>query len=61
MTCQSCVSAVTKALQTVPGVEDYDINLEKKQVVVTGRGQQPQLESGNYGVVRRANLKGQIW
>ncbi|KAG7530845.1 hypothetical protein FFLO_04752 [Filobasidium floriforme] len=37
MTCQSCVSAVTKALQTVPGVEDYDINLEKKQVVVTGR------------------------
>jgi copper chaperone CopZ len=39
MTCQSCVSAVTKALQTVPGVEDYDINLEKKQVVVTGRGQ----------------------
>jgi copper chaperone len=38
MTCQSCVSAVTKALQTVPGVENYDINLEKKQVVVTGRG-----------------------
>jgi copper chaperone CopZ len=39
MTCQSCVSAVTKALQGVAGVEDYDINLEKKQVVVTGRGQ----------------------
>jgi copper chaperone CopZ len=38
MTCQSCVSAVKKALSSIEGIDDYDIDLEKKQVVVTGRG-----------------------
>jgi len=39
MTCQSCVSAVTKALGTVEGVDKFDIDLSKKQVVVEGRGE----------------------
>jgi copper chaperone CopZ len=38
MTCQSCVNAVTKALGSVDGVDKFDIDLSKKQVVVEGRG-----------------------
>ncbi|KAJ9120147.1 hypothetical protein QFC22_003046 [Naganishia vaughanmartiniae] len=37
MTCQSCVSAVKKALAPIEGIEKYDIDLENKQVVITGR------------------------
>jgi copper chaperone CopZ len=37
MTCQSCVSAVKSALKPIEGIESYDIDLENKQVVVTGR------------------------
>ncbi|HQU16275.1 MAG: hypothetical protein B7Z66_00175 [Chromatiales bacterium 21-64-14] len=36
MTCGHCVSAVTKALKGVPGVESADVSLEKKQAVVKG-------------------------
>lgn len=34
MTCDSCVKAVNKALQDVPGVNNVEINLEKNSVVV---------------------------
>lgn len=37
MTCQNCVNAVSTALREVPGVDRYDIDLEKKRVTVTGR------------------------
>ncbi len=36
MTCQHCVSAVTKALQGVTGVESAEVSLENKQAVVVG-------------------------
>ncbi len=36
MTCQHCVSAVTKALQGVTGVESAEVSLEDKQAVVMG-------------------------
>ncbi len=36
MTCQHCVSAVTKALQGVTGVESAEVSLENKQAVVKG-------------------------
>ncbi len=36
MTCQHCVSAVTKALQGVTGVESAEVSLENKQAVVMG-------------------------
>ena len=36
MTCQHCVSAVTKALKSVPGVKFAEVSLEKKQAVVNG-------------------------
>ncbi len=36
MTCQHCVSAVTKALKDVPGVKSAEVSLEKKQAVVQG-------------------------
>jgi copper chaperone len=36
MTCNHCVSAVTKALAKVPGVESADVSLEKAQAVVKG-------------------------
>lgn len=36
MTCQSCVDSVKSALGEVPGLQKFDINLEKKLVSVTG-------------------------
>ncbi len=36
MTCGHCVTAVTKALEKVPGVEAADVSLEKAQAVVKG-------------------------
>jgi copper chaperone CopZ len=45
MTCQSCVKAVTKALGNVEGVDKFDIDLGKKQVVVEGRGKSDELHS----------------
>ncbi len=36
MTCGHCVSAVTKALRQVPGVEQAQVSLEPQQAVVTG-------------------------
>lgn len=37
MTCQSCVSAVKNALAPIDGIEKFEIDLEHKQVVITGR------------------------
>ena len=36
MTCSHCVSAVNRALQQVPGVEQADVSLDPQQAVVTG-------------------------
>ncbi|HUW98376.1 MAG TPA: cation transporter [Acidiferrobacter sp.] len=36
MTCGHCVAAVTKALQSVPGVESAEVSLEQKQGIVKG-------------------------
>lgn len=36
MTCGHCVRAVTKALQSVPGVKDVSVSLEGKTASVEG-------------------------
>jgi len=36
MTCGHCVSAVTKALENLPGVEKAEVSLDPGQAVVTG-------------------------
>ena len=36
MTCNHCKMAVEKALQTVPGVDEAVVDLEKKQATVIG-------------------------
>ncbi|NIR62021.1 MAG: hypothetical protein GWO02_22320 [Gammaproteobacteria bacterium] len=36
MTCGHCVSAVTRALEKVPGVEKADVSLDEARAVVTG-------------------------
>lgn len=36
MTCGHCVSAVSKALQQVPGVEQAEVSLEPQQALITG-------------------------
>ena len=36
MTCGHCVSAVTRALEQVPGVERVDVTLQPGQAVVYG-------------------------
>ena len=43
MTCGHCVSAVTKALQQVPGVERVDVALQPGQAVVYGDADPPAL------------------
>jgi len=35
MTCQGCVSSVTRALQSVQGVQSVDVSLEENQAIVT--------------------------
>ena len=37
MMCQHCVAHVTKALQTVEGVESVEVNLKKKTALVTSQ------------------------
>ena len=34
MTCGGCVSGVTKALQTLPGVSDVSVSLEKAEATI---------------------------
>ncbi len=36
MTCGHCTAAVTKALQSIPGVERAEVSLDPGQAVVTG-------------------------
>jgi len=36
MTCNHCKMAVEKALKAVPGVESVQIDLDRKEAVVTG-------------------------
>ncbi|MHB1566334.1 MAG: CopZ family metallochaperone [Acidiferrobacter sp.] len=43
MTCAHCVAAVTKALQSVPGVASADVNLERQEGVITGSVEVKQL------------------
>lgn len=38
MTCGHCVEAVTTGVSPVPGVTSVEIDLDSKQVVVTGSG-----------------------
>jgi copper chaperone CopZ len=43
MTCMHCVSAVTKALQAVPGVEKAEVSLDEGWATVTGDAEPAQL------------------
>lgn len=43
MTCGHCVAAVTKALQSVAGVESVEVNLEKGQGLIKGHAETAQL------------------
>lgn len=43
MTCGHCVAAVTKALQSVRGVDSVEVNLERGQGLVRGEAEAAQL------------------
>lgn len=58
MTCQSCVSSVNQALSSVEGIENVDINLEKKQVVVTGRAPPSQVTRALKSTGRQTLIRG---
>lgn len=48
MTCDGCVRSVTRALESVPGVEKADVSLEKNLAVVvyeTGRATETDLRA----------------
>jgi len=55
MTCGHCKMKAEKALNSVPGVERAEVNLEKKQAVVSGSADRVQLvkavEEAGYSVV----------
>lgn len=55
MTCNHCKTAVEKALQTVPGVDEAVVDLEKKQAKVIGTAKREELvkavEDAEYTVV----------
>lgn len=36
MTCSKCAEAVTKAVKSIPSVEDVSVSLDRGEVVVTG-------------------------
>ena len=36
MTCQHCVKAVSDELAQVPGITDFDVNLDTKLVTING-------------------------
>ena len=36
MTCEHCVSAVTRAVRTVPGIVDITVSLDRGEVAVAG-------------------------
>ena len=38
MHCGHCVEAVTRELETVPGVASVEVDLEDKRVTITGHG-----------------------
>lgn len=38
MTCGHCVEAVTTGVSPIPGVTSVEVDLDSKQVVVTGSG-----------------------
>lgn len=43
MSCNHCKMAVEKAVQGIKGVEDAQVNLEQKELVVTGAASREQL------------------
>lgn len=45
MSCNHCKMAVEKALKAVKGVESADVDLDKKQAVVTGSAQAADLHA----------------
>ena len=56
MSCNHCKMAVVKALKAVSGVESAQVNLDKKEVVVTGAADRDKLakaiEDAGYTVVK---------
>ncbi|WP_027364070.1 CopZ family metallochaperone [Desulfotruncus alcoholivorax] len=56
MSCNHCKMAVEKALKAVSGVENAQVNLDKKEVVVTGTADRDKLakaiEDAGYTVVK---------
>ncbi|GMK55893.1 hypothetical protein CspeluHIS016_0209490 [Cutaneotrichosporon spelunceum] len=58
MTCQSCVGAVKDALQDLPGIERYDIELENKRVTITGKTPPSQLLAALKSTERQVLVRG---
>jgi len=55
MSCSHCKAAVEKALKEISGVEEVQVNLDDKEVVVSGNASREQLakaiEEAGYDVV----------
>jgi len=56
MTCGHCVAAVKGALQAVAGVESADVNLERKEGIVTGAASTDELLKAVRGEGYKASL-----
>ncbi|WVW87022.1 hypothetical protein I302_109078 [Kwoniella bestiolae CBS 10118] len=58
MTCQNCVNAVQGSLRDIPGIERYDIDLEKKRVTIIGKTPPSQLLSALKSTNRQVIVRG---
>ncbi|EIW69621.1 hypothetical protein TREMEDRAFT_44109 [Tremella mesenterica DSM 1558] len=58
MTCQNCVDEISDALQKVPGIEKYDVDLSKKQVTIVGRTPPSHLLSALRATHRQVIVRG---
>lgn len=58
MTCEHCVRAVTKALESVPGVEEAEVSLNPGGAVVHGKADPQQLIAAIRGEGYEAEMQG---
>ncbi|KAI7908232.1 superoxide dismutase [Cokeromyces recurvatus] len=59
MTCQSCVDDVTRVMKTISGVTLFNINLEKKRVIVEGTAPPSKISKALKDTGRTVIVRGQ--
>ncbi|KAL0077499.1 superoxide dismutase [Phycomyces blakesleeanus] len=59
MTCQSCVNDITKVLQKIPDIKEFDVSLENQRVTVQGSAPPSQISRALKDTGRTVIVRGQ--